>query len=144
MTAAGELRFGDETIEFSGRGERDHSWGPRLWNLEWIFLAVSSDAVRLQCAEARVPNAGRFAVGYLQRETTVSVFDVELDLRFEDDSLDRHRALCHRGGHQQRADFNPIGNDGYFAAADFFNAFDRNRRAAGVRNTRAALIKMFG
>jgi hypothetical protein len=89
ITATGELRFGDETIGFSGRGERDHSWGPRLWNLEWVFLAVSSDAVRLQCAEARVPNAGRFVVGYLQRATTVSVFDVELDLRFEDDSLDR-------------------------------------------------------
>ena len=89
ITTEGRLRFGDETIDFSGRGERDHSWGPRSWNLEWIFLAVSGDDCRLQCAEARVPNAGRFAVGYLKRETTSSVFDIEFDLRFDDASLIR-------------------------------------------------------
>lgn len=87
IAALGTLQFADETIDFEGRGERDHSWGPRLWNLEWIFMAVSNEDLRLQCAEARVPNAGRFAVGYLQRETTVSVFDVEFDFRFDDDSL---------------------------------------------------------
>ncbi len=87
ITARGKLRFGDETVDFDGRGERDHSWGPRHWNLEWIFLAVSSGDLRLQCAEARVPNAGRMAAGYLHRETTVSVFDVAFDVRFDDDSL---------------------------------------------------------
>jgi len=89
ITARGRLRFGDETVDFSGRGERDHSWGPRAWNLEWIFLAVSGDDCRLQCAEARVPDAGRFAVGYLKRETTASVFEVAFDLRFDDASLVR-------------------------------------------------------
>ena len=86
IEANGRLTFGEVTTEFSGRGERDHSWGPRAWNLEWTFVAVSNDDLRLQCVEARVPNAGRFAVGYLHRETTVSVFDVEFDLRFDDAS----------------------------------------------------------
>jgi hypothetical protein len=43
--------------------------------------------MRLQCAEARVPNAGTFGVGYLHRETTASIFEVEFDFRFDDDSL---------------------------------------------------------
>jgi hypothetical protein len=100
ISARGRLRFGDEKVDFSGRGERDHSWGPRSWNLEWTFLAVSGDDCRLQCAEARVPNAGRFAVGYLKRETTASVFDVEFDVRFDDDSLARPLA----GGFVARAE----------------------------------------
>ena len=100
ITARGTLRCDDEVVEFSGRGERDHSWGPRLWNLEWIFLAVSNAEMRLQCADARVPNAGRFAVGYLHRDSTASVFDIDFDLRFDDHSI----AVPLVGGFRVRAE----------------------------------------
>ncbi|MCI0574082.1 MAG: hypothetical protein L0Y66_25385, partial [Myxococcaceae bacterium] len=83
IEVSGRLRAGGEWQDFAGRGERDHSWGPRAWNLEWTFLAVSASDVRLQCAEARIPDVGRFPGGYLQRGETQTVrevtFDVSLD-----------------------------------------------------------------
>jgi hypothetical protein len=85
----GRIRFADQELPFTGRGERDHSWGPRFWNIEWTFVAVGSDDLRLQCAEARVPNAGRFALGYVLRERMTAISDVEFDFHFDDDSLER-------------------------------------------------------
>ena len=36
MSGSGTVTIGDQTIEFSGFGMRDHSWGPRYWqNLYW-------------------------------------------------------------------------------------------------------------
>lgn len=84
IAAAGTIRIADETLAFTGRGERDHSWGPRLWNLEWTFLAVSADDVRAQCAEVRV-GGGRIGVGYLHGKTMSSLTDVSFDLRLHDD-----------------------------------------------------------
>jgi hypothetical protein len=87
IAVSGHLRIGTETRAFQGRGERDHSWGPRHWNLEWTFLVLNGDRVRLQCAEALVPNVGRFAVGYVQRETMHSVTETAFDLRIRDDDV---------------------------------------------------------
>jgi hypothetical protein len=72
---------------FDGRGERDHSWGPRHWNLEWTFLALNGDHLRAQCAEARIADVGRFVVGYLQRQQMTSVQDVDYALTFDDASV---------------------------------------------------------
>jgi hypothetical protein len=59
-----------ELIEFDGRGERDHSWGPRAWNIEWTFFAVSRPAQRLQFVEVRIKGFdGPIEVGYLQSPT---------------------------------------------------------------------------
>ena len=87
IRARGTLRLDNERLAFDGRGERDHSWGPRHWNLEWTFLVLNGAALRLQCAEARIPEVGRFPGGYLQRDTTVSIEDVSFDLRFDDDDV---------------------------------------------------------
>ena len=86
IAASGTLRFGDETIPFVGRGERDHSWGPRLWNLEWTFLAVSAADVRLQCAEV-VVGGGRIGVGYLHADSMSSLSEVTFDLELHHDRL---------------------------------------------------------
>jgi hypothetical protein len=79
----GTLKLDGMEIPFLGRGERDHSWGPRPWNLEWTFLVLNGETLRLQCSEALIPNVGRFAGGYLQRNATVSITDVAFDLAFE-------------------------------------------------------------
>src|SRR5690606_41455040 len=67
IAVAGELRAGARSVPFRGRGERDHSWGPRHWNLEWTFLALSGDALRLQCAEARIAGLAPINGRYLGR-----------------------------------------------------------------------------
>src|SRR5262245_31514308 len=85
----GTLRVGDEQLPFDGRGERDHSWGPRPWNMEWTFLVASNAGLRLQCVEVALPNLPRFGVGYLHRDTTQSLSAVEIALTRDDDSVTR-------------------------------------------------------
>jgi hypothetical protein len=85
----GRLRAGGVEKPFSGRGERDHSWGPRSWNLEWTFLVLSGDTVRMQCAEARIPGLAPLSGGYLMRETSASLREVRFELAYHDDVLAR-------------------------------------------------------
>lgn len=87
ITLRGTLRVGSAACEFDGRGERDHSWGPRLWNLEWTFLALNGEAVRLQCVEVRLPGSSPLGVGYLHRDATRSLTDIRFDVRFDDDKV---------------------------------------------------------
>jgi hypothetical protein len=84
ITATGTLTIAGAAESFSGRGERDHSWGPRFWNLEWTFLALNGDGLCAQCVEARIPDVGRFAVGYLQRDRMTTIKEVQYDLRYHD------------------------------------------------------------
>ncbi|HEY8495093.1 MAG TPA: hypothetical protein VIN04_14470 [Myxococcota bacterium] len=85
----GALHVGGREIAFTGRGERDHSWGPRHWNLEWTFLVLNGERLRLQCAEARLPNLAPIRGGYLARAETVSITDARFDFAFHDHDLAR-------------------------------------------------------
>lgn len=59
------------TDTFVGRGERDHSWGPRAWNIEWTFFAVSRPEQRLQFVEVRIKGFGEpITIGYMQSPTS--------------------------------------------------------------------------
>ncbi|MCG8588826.1 MAG: hypothetical protein MJE66_06005 [Proteobacteria bacterium] len=87
ISLAGTVSIDGETEPFAGRGERDHSWGPRPWNLEWTFLVAHGDDLRLQCTEALIPNVDPIRVGYLQRSTTESLTSVDLDMKFDHGSL---------------------------------------------------------
>lgn len=59
------------TDTFAGRGERDHSWGPRAWNIEWTFFAVSRPEQRLQFVEVRIKGFEEpITIGYLQALTS--------------------------------------------------------------------------
>jgi hypothetical protein len=52
---------------YRGRGERDHSWGPRAWNIEWTFFAVSRPERRLQFVEVRIKGFDEpLCIGYSQ------------------------------------------------------------------------------
>ncbi len=87
ITLQGTLQMGEVTQAFAGRGERDHSWGPRLWNLEWTFLVLNGERLQLQCAEVRLPGGNQLGVGYMHRDTTRSLSEVKLDVQFHDDSV---------------------------------------------------------
>ena len=70
----GEVLVGDETIEFDGIGQRDHSWGVRdWWNLGWVWTAGGlEDGTRFHTARIRVPGMEAFAPGTCCRPAAAS------------------------------------------------------------------------
>jgi hypothetical protein len=80
----GTMRVGGEDVAIvDGRGERDHSWGPRDWNMEWTFVVSGlADGRRLMWAVVELPAFGRIATGYLQADgapvATVTTVDADL------------------------------------------------------------------
>lgn len=87
----GDLRMGDDALAFRGRGERDHSWGPRPWNMDWMFAIGNGEDVRFQVTEVHIPGAPVIGGGYLsrgrERATTGSVSDVKFDLEIHEDRV---------------------------------------------------------
>ena len=64
----GSVTVGDEEIELSGTGQRDHSWGIRdWWSADWMWSAGRlEDGTRFHGVEFRIPGAPPIGVGYLQ------------------------------------------------------------------------------
>jgi hypothetical protein len=85
----GSYTIAGETRPLEVRGERDHSWGPRWWNIEWTFLAVNGDDYRVQCATVRIPEASEIETGYLDRGRMQSLTGVRFDLAFDDAAVTR-------------------------------------------------------
>ncbi len=85
----GSIEIDGRHVDFEGRGERDHSWGPRFWNMEWTFLVLNGEAFRMQCVRAQFDEDTYMDVGYLNRGgNTQHVELAEFDLTFDHDSLD--------------------------------------------------------
>src|SRR5262249_50599000 len=65
---SGTIRVGDETIEFSGPGQRDHSWGSRdWWANDWMWNALHlEDGTHTHTVT--VPEMAGMAIGYAQRD----------------------------------------------------------------------------
>jgi hypothetical protein len=65
---SGTVRVGDEELELTGRGQRDHSWGTRdWWSAEWVWSAGQlDDGTRFHGVEFRPPDAPPLGVGYVQ------------------------------------------------------------------------------
>lgn len=83
----GTIRIADETHAFDGRGQRDHSWGPRPWNMEWQFLVLNGEHFRLQCAVVQIPGIPRLTSGYLTRDDTLSIDTADFRFSFDDDCV---------------------------------------------------------
>ncbi|KAK9379757.1 DUF1679 domain-containing protein [Kockiozyma suomiensis] len=67
-TITGTIKIGDEEIEFSGPGQRDHSWGNRdWWKLQWMWTAVHFDDGEHIHAFCMMGNKVPFNYGYIQR-----------------------------------------------------------------------------
>ncbi len=65
---SGTVRVGEEQIQLSGAGQRDHSWGTRdWWAADWMWSAGQlEDGTRLHGVEFRIPGAVPVGVGYVQ------------------------------------------------------------------------------
>ncbi len=67
-TVHGGIKLGEETIEFSGIGQRDHSWGVRdWWSMSWCWIAGRfEDGSRFHSATVHVLPELDFVAGYHQ------------------------------------------------------------------------------
>jgi hypothetical protein len=65
---SGVARVGDEEIAFSGRGQRDHSWGARDWfATDWMWSAFHLDDGTHTHAVG-IPTMPGLGIGYVQRD----------------------------------------------------------------------------
>ncbi|MBI2705197.1 MAG: hypothetical protein HYX32_07915 [Actinobacteria bacterium] len=95
ITLAGTIAIDGDKRGFEGRGERDHSWGPRYWLLEWSFLVLNGEHKRLQCVEVRFPGDGVIEVGYLQSDGASTELDaVKLAVERREGLVDAAHGTC--------------------------------------------------
>jgi Phosphotransferase enzyme family len=64
----GTIRIGEDELQLSGRGQRDHSWGARdWWSAEWMWSAGwLDDGTLLHGVVFRLPDTPPIGLGYLQ------------------------------------------------------------------------------
>jgi hypothetical protein len=67
----GTVRVAGDELEFTGPGQRDHSWGVRdWWSMDWVWSAAClDDGERVHAVQIRLPDGNRFGVGYVQPST---------------------------------------------------------------------------
>jgi hypothetical protein len=87
----GHFSVGGERFDVVGRGERDHSWGPRMWNMEWRFLVLNGETFRRQAVAVSFgegePDEDALVVGYSSDASGTSDIDsVRFELRYADDA----------------------------------------------------------
>ena len=70
------------------RGERDHSWGPRPWDMEWSFLVINNDAFSLQATVVHIPEWPAIKMGYFKSAEgeMINLTDVDFQLEYNADS----------------------------------------------------------
>ena len=82
MRVSGAISIDGVTVSLRGRGERDHSWGPRDWRMHWTFLALNGTERQLQAADVELFPGMTLQMGYLQgaagtREAEAVAFDLD-------------------------------------------------------------------
>ena len=53
-----------ETTGLTVRGERDHSWGPRPWDMGWQFFVVNNEHFSLLATQVEIPEWPLITMGY--------------------------------------------------------------------------------
>jgi len=75
---------GDKT-ELTVRGERDHSWGPRPWDMGWQFFVVNNESFSLLATQVAIPEWPLITMGYYHGhgEAMEQLAETELMLSFD-------------------------------------------------------------
>ncbi|HYC00640.1 MAG TPA: hypothetical protein VEC57_16010 [Candidatus Limnocylindrales bacterium] len=129
IAVSGTYRIGHDERRLDGIGERDHSWGPRWWSMEWRFLILSGADFRLQAVQVTIPDVTEMQVGYLARERTRNVDTVVYDFVFDDDHPTRavsgSFAVTAEDGEEMKGTIEPISG----AEIDISHCFVPPRRS---------------
>ena len=75
-----------ETTELAVRGERDHSWGPRPWDMCWQFLVVNNERFSLLATQVEIPEWPLIRMGYYHAhgEEMEHLSETEFSLNFDE------------------------------------------------------------
>jgi hypothetical protein len=105
----GTVRIGEEEIEFSGPGQRDHSWGSRdWWAVDWMWSALHLEDGTHTHAVA-IPQLPGFGVGYVQQgETIAEITSVDASEEVAGNGL-TERARIVSGPDELEVDVEPLG-----------------------------------
>jgi hypothetical protein len=87
MRVTGKCEIGGAAREVDGWGERDHSWGPRDWNLEWTFLALSGPELQSMAVRVQFDEETYFDTGYLAKGAMHTVEEAEFSLDMDSDHV---------------------------------------------------------
>ncbi len=73
-----------ERAELAVRGERDHSWGPRPWDMGWQFMVVNNERFSMLATQVQIPEWPLISMGYYHGhdEAMEHLSETELTLSF--------------------------------------------------------------
>lgn len=81
----GWMIIDSEKTELAVRGERDHSWGPRPWDMGWQFFVVNNERFSLLATQVQIPEWPLITMGYYHAhgEAMEQLAETELVLNFD-------------------------------------------------------------
>ena len=81
----GWMTIDGERTELTVRGERDHSWGPRPWDMGWQFFVVNNERFSLLATQVQIPEWPLITMGYYHGhgEAMEQLAETELVLDFD-------------------------------------------------------------
>tara|TARA_R110001599_G_scaffold353879_1_gene601889 strand:- start:30127 stop:31140 length:1014 start_codon:yes stop_codon:yes gene_type:complete len=62
--ANGHMTIDGEVTQLEVRGERDHSWGPRPWDMSWQFFVINNERFSLLATQVAIPEWPLIQMGY--------------------------------------------------------------------------------
>lgn len=86
IQSRGHVIIDGETTELTVRGERDHSWGPRPWDMGWQFLVVNNERFSMLATQVVIPGWPLISMGYYHShgEAMEHLSETELTLTYND------------------------------------------------------------
>ncbi len=83
--ARGQMIIDGETIPLEVRGERDHSWGPRPWDMNWQFFVINNERFSLLATQVTIPEWPLIKMGYYHAhgEQMEHLSESEFNLSFD-------------------------------------------------------------
>ncbi|NRB41217.1 MAG: hypothetical protein HRU20_22550 [Pseudomonadales bacterium] len=87
IRGVGQMCIDNCLTELEVRGERDHSWGPRPWDMQWQFFVVNNAQFSLQATQVNIPEWPLIKIGYFQAlgESMEHLTEADFDLNYNAD-----------------------------------------------------------
>ncbi len=76
----------NSNIDIEVRGERDHSWGPRPWDMSWQFFALNCTEFSIFATQVDLPDWPEIKMGYIKPHDSVMEdwSDIQFNISFDD------------------------------------------------------------